>query len=70
MAGAPIMVTMRHVRLAGLCANNLRRYFAPIGGDALRRFCTDGLPIAEVEGYGDAIALKVAAVARQDAARG
>lgn len=70
MADEQLMVTMRHVRAAGLCATNLRRYFAPHGRDALRRFCTTGLPIEEVEGYGDAIALKVAAVARQEAARG
>ena len=65
-----IVVTMRHVRAAGLCANGLRGWFDQYDRGLIRRFCRDGLPVEEVEALGGHYAMTVAALAREEAAHG
>lgn len=67
---APVMVTMAHVRAAGLCAPGVRRFAAQFDRAVFRRFCHEGLPVDEVEALGGPFALRVAAIAREEASRG
>ena len=70
MTAAPIMVTMAHVRAAGLCAPGVRYWiqrYGPGRPGLARRFCSEGLPVEEVEAFGDHFATKVAAIARKEA---
>lgn len=63
------IVTMRHVRAAKLCSRGARTLAARHGLD-WTRFVREGLPASLVEATGDAFALRVAAAARKEAARG
>jgi len=65
-----IVVTMRHVRAAGLCGQGVRAWFSQHDRVLLRTFCRDGLPVETLEARGDAFAMKVAAIARQEASDG
>jgi hypothetical protein len=51
------------------CAPGLRAFFTRHGLD-LRTFIRGGLPASVIEGTGDAMAIRAAAVAREDAMRG
>lgn len=63
------LVTMRHVRAAGYCARGVRQMAERHHLD-LRRFCREGLPASQLEATGDALCLRVAAKAREEAAHG
>lgn len=69
-APGDIVVRMRHARAAGLCARGVRGWFAQHDPALIRRFCRDGLPVAEVEAFGDALSLRAAAQARKEAGDG
>lgn len=60
-----VVVYMRHVREAKLCARGAREWFAhhglPYGA-----FLSDGLPVEMIEATGDQMALDVARVARAE----
>ena len=58
-------VTMRHMRQAGYCSRGVRAFFTRHGiawGDFLR----DGVPAQRLEATGDAMATRVAQIARQE----
>lgn len=63
------MVRMRHVRQAAGCARGTMAFFRRHGLD-LHRFCASGLPAEEIEATGDAMAIRIAAMARAEAGRG
>jgi hypothetical protein len=65
-----IVVTMRHVRAAGLCGPGVRAWFSQHDRALLRTFCRSGLPVETIEAQGDAFAMKVSAIARQEAEHG
>ena len=64
-----IIVTMTHVRAAGLCSRGAKQWFARNGLD-FRTFLTEGYPVEVIEGTQDALGLKVAALTRQMHAEG
>ena len=66
---AEAIVTMRHIRQARLCAGGARAFFARYGLD-WGRFLREGIPAAELEATGDALAAVVVAAAREEAERG
>lgn len=61
-----IIVTIVHVRDAGLCSRGARAWFARHNLD-FRDFLTKGLPISQIDALNDALGNKVAAAARDDA---
>ena len=62
-----LMVTVKHIRAANLCARGARQWFTARGLD-YNEFLTRGLPISRVDAIGDALAKQVADAARLDAA--
>jgi hypothetical protein len=56
---------MCHVRAAGFCAAGARTWLERHRID-LMRFIHQGVPASELEATGDALALRVAAIARED----
>jgi hypothetical protein len=58
---------MRHIREAGLCSSGMRGWFALHELDVLD-FIRHGIEIEKLESTGDHFALKVAQVARAEAA--
>jgi len=60
-----IMVRMRHVRAARLCARGARDWFAH-HKLPYNEFLTNGLPVEVIESTGDQMALDVAKVARDE----
>lgn len=65
-----LLVTMRHVRRAGLCASGVRGWFARHDAAVYEQFRSEGLPVEWLEALDDAFAAQVAAAARQEAADG
>lgn len=63
---APVLVTMRHVRAARMCSRGARRFFERYGLD-WSTFLREGLPAETIEATGDAMALRVTRVARDEA---
>ena len=61
--GLETIVTIEHVRKAGVCTRGARAWAARHGFD-YRRFLLHGYPADEIEAIGDALALKVVAIAR------
>ena len=59
-----LIVTITHVRAAGLCVNGSRAWFARHGLD-FRAFLRDGLDAETLLATGDAMALRVVEYARQ-----
>ncbi len=59
-----VLVTMKHIRTAGICANGARDWFAHHNIE-LRRL-RQGIPVEELEATGDKMALDVARIARAD----
>ena len=59
-----VIVTITHVRAAGLCVHGARTWFARHGLD-FRAFLTQGLPASILLATGDAMAARVVEVARQ-----
>lgn len=60
---------MKHLRAANFCNREPRLFFKQQGW-SWQQFLDEGLPVEQVEASGDPMALRVAAIARQDAARG
>lgn len=60
---------MAHVRAARLCARGARALARRYGLD-WSAFLRHGIPASELEATGDALAQRVAALARKEAARG
>jgi hypothetical protein len=69
-APAPVMVVMRHVYAAKGCAKGARIFLKGRGLDVRAFFLGGGLPVEDIEATGDAMALAVAKIAREEAARG
>lgn len=59
-----LIVTIAHVRAAGLCVNGSRAWFVRHGLD-FRAFLRDGLDVDTLLATGDAMALRVVNCARQ-----
>lgn len=57
------IVTMRHVRQAGMCARGARAFAKKYELD-WSSFLKNGIPASKLEATGDALALKVVEVAR------
>lgn len=68
MIDEPI-ATMAHARAAGFCASGLRAFAVRHGLD-WKQCRTEGLPVSTLEATGDALALAVAAKAREAALHG
>ena len=68
MMDEPI-ATMVHVRACGFCARGVRQ-FSDLHGLDLHRFCSEGLPVSILEATGDALAMAVAAKARDEVENG
>jgi len=60
-------VYIRHIRAANLCASGARDWFRHYGFD-WSDFLTNGKPAEELDATGDAMALKVTAIAREEEA--
>lgn len=64
-----VIVTMAHIRKAGLCSGGAREWFAshnlPWG-----EFLAHGMSAERLEATGDALAIKVTAIARAEVADG
>lgn len=59
-----IVVQMRHIRAAGLCASGTKAWFDHHGID-MRRL-REGVPVEEIEATGDKMAFDVAGIAREE----
>jgi len=62
-----VVVRMKHLRAAGMC-NREPRKFALMQGWSWTEFLEHGLPVELLESTGDPLALRVAAIARREAA--
>lgn len=60
------VATMAHARAAGFCARGVRAFATRHGLD-MQQFRTRGLPVSALEATGDALALRVVAIARDTA---
>jgi hypothetical protein len=63
-----VVVRMKHLRAAGMCNREPRLFFKQQGW-SWQEFLDHGLPVEQVEASGDPMALRVAAIAREEAAR-
>lgn len=63
MSDRTVMVKMEHVRAARMCSRGARAFFRRHGLD-WEVFLREGLPAEKVEATGDAMAIRVAEVAR------
>jgi hypothetical protein len=63
------LVTVRHLRAAEFCTGGAREWFRRHGLD-WNAFLSPGLPAATLEATGDALALRVAGLAREEARDG
>lgn len=63
------IVTVTHCKSLGYCARGMRAFFAQHGLD-WQAFRDVGLPASVIEGTGDAMAIRAAALARETARRG
>lgn len=66
MTSEPVMVTMRHVRAAGLCSRGTRAWFAR-HGFSWPVFLDIGYPDDVLAATGDPLAMRAVAVARREA---
>lgn len=69
MSESDPLVSLRHMRMAGVCANGGREWFRRYGL-SWETFVREGLPASTIEATGDGIALRVTAEARREAAEG
>jgi hypothetical protein len=60
------IVTLAHARTLGYCASGMRAFSVAQALD-WQQFRTEGLPASVFEGTGDAMAIRVAALAREQA---
>jgi hypothetical protein len=63
------MVKMSHIRAAGYCARGLRPFLERHGIDR-RQLVSCGIPVSVVEATGDAMAMRVAEIARKEVSNG
>ncbi len=63
------IATIDHARRLGYCSRGMRAFFELHALD-WQQFRDRGLPADVIEATGDAMAIKVAALAREDAAKG
>lgn len=63
------MITMAHIRRAGYCAAGARAWFAAKGLD-WSAFLRHGVAVEVFEATGDAMAIRVARIARAEVAHG
>ncbi len=63
------IVSMRHIRAANLCAGGTRDWFRRQGFD-WNDFLQNGITVEKMESTGDPLALRVTAIAREEAANG
>lgn len=61
-----VIVTVKHVRAARLCTSGMRVWLEHHGFD-VTDFVRNGLPAETLEATGDEFALRVAAIAREEA---
>ncbi len=59
------IVRIEHAKKAGMCSRGVRQWFQANNLD-YARFLTSGLLASEVEATGNALAMKVAAIAREE----
>jgi folate-binding Fe-S cluster repair protein YgfZ len=64
-----VIVTMRHIRKAGLCSRGLRQ-FATLHGFDWDDFLQNGMPLDQVRLIDDAMVQRVADIAEAEAAEG
>lgn len=64
-----ITIYMRHVRAASYCSRGMREWFALHGFD-VSDFLKNGIAVEKFEATGDAMALRVADIARKEAENG
>ena len=64
-----VMVRISHLRKAELCSSGARRWFNSYGF-SWNDFLQNGKSADELEATGDPLALKVVAIAREEAANG
>ena len=64
-----VTVLPAHIRACGLCMGGARQWFAR-HGLSWSDFVTDGVAVETIEATGDALGMRVAATAREDASRG
>jgi len=60
----PLMITMRDLRAAKMCSSGARAFFQR-HGLSFSDFLQGGIPAADLEATGDAMAIKVCEVARE-----
>lgn len=63
-----VMVRIKHLRAAGMC-NREPRLFCAAQGWSWAEFVSNGLPAELLEATGDPMAIRVAALARAEAAK-
>lgn len=63
MTDSDVKVTMRHVREARMCSKGARAFFEAHNLD-WNEFLREGIDAAKLEATGDAMAIKVAGVAK------
>lgn len=63
------LVSVRHLRAANLCAGGSRAWFRR-QGLSWDTFVSPGLPASSLEATGDAFALRVAGLAREESGHG
>lgn len=61
-----IRVTMEHVRRVHFCSRGARAFFQRYGLD-WQAFLRDGIPASELDATGDALAVRVCQLAREEA---
>lgn len=61
---------LRDLRAAGVCLDTPTRAWAAERGIDWRTFCRDGWPVETLENTGEAVAMRVAKIAREREARG
>ena len=66
MSEQAVVVRIEHVTQAGMCVRGAKVWMQRHGLD-FRRFLAEGYPVETIEATKDALGLKVAAVAREDA---
>ena len=69
MTDAPVIVHMRHIRTARLCAGGARQLFNS-RGYSWNDFLAHGMSADELEATEDALAIRVSAIARKERENG
>lgn len=62
------IVTIEHAKRLNMCSRGIRQWFE-INGLDYSQFLKEGLPASQVEATNNALAIKVAAMAREEATK-